>query len=139
MCYNVSMYDLIILGGGPAGTAAAVYAARKQLKTAIITSEFGGQSIVSELIYNWVGTPEISGADLASNMKKHVLYYKGQYLDVIEGEKISSVTKTENIYHHDCGKKELDTKKKSSCRHRIIDYPGFFYELCQSAKKMCRY
>ena len=45
------MYDLIILGGGPAGTAAAVYAARKQLKTAIITSEFGGQSIVSETIF----------------------------------------------------------------------------------------
>lgn len=50
------MYDLIILGGGPAGTAAAVYSARKQLHTAIITSEFGGQSIVSEKIYNWIGT-----------------------------------------------------------------------------------
>ncbi len=93
------MYDLIILGGGPAGTAAAVYAARKQLKTAIIAFEFGGQSIVSELIYNWVGTPEISGTDLAANMKKHVLYYKGPYLDVIEGEKISSVTKTENVFN----------------------------------------
>ena len=92
------MYDLIILGGGPAGTAAAVYAARKQLKTAIITFEFGGQSIVSELIYNWIGTPEISGADLATNLKKHVLYYKGPYLDVTEGEKISSITKNENIF-----------------------------------------
>lgn len=92
------MYDLIILGGGPAGSAAAVYSARKQLKTAIITSDFGGQSIVSELIYNWIGTPEISGMDLASNLKKHVLYYKGPYLDVIEGEKISSFTKNENIF-----------------------------------------
>ncbi len=92
------MYDLIILGGGPAGAAAAVYAARKQLKTAIITFEFGGQSVVSELIYNWIGTPEISGINLASNLKKHVLYYKGPYLDVIEGEKISSITKTENIF-----------------------------------------
>ncbi len=87
------MYDLIILGGGPAGTAAAVYAARKQLKTAIITSEFGGQSSVSELIYNWIGTPEISGADLASSLKKHTLYYKGPYLDIIEGEKVNSVIK----------------------------------------------
>src|ERR1035437_4038708 len=91
------MYDLIILGGGPAGAAAAVYSARKQLKTAIITFEFGGQSIVSELIYNWIGTPEISGTDLATNLKKHVLYYKGPYLDVVEGEKISSITKNENI------------------------------------------
>lgn len=92
------MYELIILGGGPAGTAAAVYAARKQLKTAIITSEFGGQSVVSELIYNWIGTPEISGMDLASNLKKHTLYYKGPYLDVIEGEKIISVIKTGNNF-----------------------------------------
>ena len=37
-------YDLVIIGGGPAGAAAAVYAARKQLKTALVTPEFGGQS-----------------------------------------------------------------------------------------------
>lgn len=90
------MYDLIILGGGPAGVAAAVYAARKQLKTVIITSEFGGQSTVSELIYNWIGTTEISGADLASNLKKHALYYKGPFLDVIEGEKTTKVAKEES-------------------------------------------
>jgi len=91
------MYDLIILGGGPAGTAAAVYASRKQLKTAIITYEFGGQSIVSETIYNWIGTPEISGTMLAENLKKHILYYKGPFLDVIEGEKVIEVNKNENI------------------------------------------
>jgi NADH-dependent peroxiredoxin subunit F len=92
------MYDLIILGGGPAGSAASVYAARKQLKTAIITSEFGGQSMVSELIYNWIGTPEISGAELASNLKKHTNYYKGPYLDVIEGEKIISINKNDDVF-----------------------------------------
>ncbi len=92
------MYELIILGGGPAGSAAAVYSARKQLKTAIITSEFGGQSIVSELIYNWIGTPEISGANLSANLKKHVEYYKGPFLDIIEGEKIISITKNNNVF-----------------------------------------
>lgn len=90
------MYDLIILGGGPAGTAAAVYAARKQLKTAIITNEFGGQSIVSDTIYNWIGTPEISGQELAENLKKHTLYYKGPFLDIFEGEKVIEVNKTDN-------------------------------------------
>ena len=93
------MYDLIILGGGPAGTAAAVYAARKQLKTAIITSEFGGQSVVSETIYNWIGIPEISGADLGKSFKNHILYYKGPFLDIIEGEKIIEVKKDNNIIH----------------------------------------
>jgi alkyl hydroperoxide reductase subunit F len=92
------MYDLIILGGGPAGTSAAVYAARKQLKTTIITSEFGGQSMVSETIYNWVGTPEISGAELAENLKKHTLYYKGPFLDIVEGEKIIDIIKNNNSF-----------------------------------------
>ena len=59
------LYDLIIIGGGPAGSAAAVYAARKQLKTLLIVKEWGGQSIVSDDIQNWIGTPHISGADLA--------------------------------------------------------------------------
>ncbi|MFA6354966.1 MAG: FAD-dependent oxidoreductase [Candidatus Paceibacterota bacterium] len=92
------MYELIILGGGPAGSAAAVYSARKQLKTAIITNEFGGQSMVSEKIYNWIGTPEIGGMELTNNLKKHVEYYKGQYLNIIEGEKIISITKKDNIF-----------------------------------------
>ncbi|MEK7586162.1 MAG: FAD-dependent oxidoreductase [Patescibacteria group bacterium] len=91
------MYDLIILGGGPAGASAAVYAARKQLKTAILTSEFGGQSVVSSLIYNWIGTPEISGADLGANLKKHILYYKGPFLDIIEGEKVISTKKEDGV------------------------------------------
>ncbi len=92
------MYDLIILGGGPAGSASAVYSARKQLKTAIVAHLFEGQSVVSEKIYNWIGTPEISGSDLSKNLKKHIDYYKGEYLDVIEGEKIISIHKNENIF-----------------------------------------
>lgn len=91
------MYDLIILGGGPAGTAASVYSARKQLKTAIITSEFGGQSAVSEIIYNWIGNPEIGGVELKENLEKHILYYKGPFLDFIEGEKVVSVEKIEKV------------------------------------------
>ena len=61
------MNDLIIVGGGPAGVAAAVYAARKRLKTVLIAAEWGGQSNVSAEIQNWIGTPKISGADLAKN------------------------------------------------------------------------
>jgi alkyl hydroperoxide reductase subunit F len=87
------MYDLIIIGGGPAGSAAAVYAARKRLKTALITSEFGGQSVVSEDIQNWIGTVSISGSALAENLKKHVLAYADNVVDVKEGEKVVSIKK----------------------------------------------
>lgn len=91
------MYDLIILGGGPAGASAAVYAARKQLKTAIITAEFGGQSTVSEKIFNWIGTPEISGMGLGLNFKNHILSYKGPFLDVIEWEKVKEIQKNNDV------------------------------------------
>jgi alkyl hydroperoxide reductase subunit F len=87
-------YDLIIIGGGPAGAAGAVYAARKRLKTLFVTFDWGGQSIVSEKIFNWIGTNAISGQELADNLKKHVLEYKGEFLDVVEGEKVESVTKS---------------------------------------------
>jgi len=87
------IYDLIIIGGGPAGTAGAVYAARKRLNTLFITAEFGGQSIVSEKIFNWVGSVSIGGSELAENLKNHVLANAGEKLTVKEGLKVVSVVK----------------------------------------------
>lgn len=92
-----TLYDLIIIGGGPAGSAAAVYAARKQLKTLLIVKEWGGQSIVSDDIQNWIGTPHISGADLAKSLRTHVEEYKGAVLTIAEGE-VSSITGVENDF-----------------------------------------
>jgi alkyl hydroperoxide reductase subunit F len=88
------MHDLIIIGGGPAACAAAVYAARKQLKTALVAGEFGGQSVVSADIQNWIGTPHIAGADLAKNLKAHVMEYAGDILAVHEGVLVSGVSGT---------------------------------------------
>ena len=92
-------YDLVIIGGGPAGSAAAIYAARKRLRTLLIVSEWGGQSNVSEQIYNWVGTPSLSGMELAENFKKHVLANtgEGQTLEVKE-EKVNSVSKENSLF-----------------------------------------
>jgi len=104
-------YDLIIIGGGPAGSAAAVYAARKRLKTLFITSEWGGQSVVSEKIYNWIGTNSLSGNELAENLKKHVLANTGESLEVSEGERVSNVTKNNSEFLIKTeSKKEFNTK-----------------------------
>ena len=93
------IYDLVIIGGGPAGAAGAVYAARKRLKTVFITSEWGGQSNVSEKIYNWIGTVSLSGNELAENFKKHVwanaknTENPDSTLEVKEDGKVNAITK----------------------------------------------
>lgn len=74
--------DLIIIGGGPAGTAAGVYASRKQLKTTLITKEWGGQSTVSPDIQNWIGSPSISGTDLAKDLENHLRTYAGEFVSI---------------------------------------------------------
>jgi alkyl hydroperoxide reductase subunit F len=86
------MYDLAIIGGGPAGVSAGVYASRKKLKTVLITDDFGGQSIVSDSIENWIGTPKISGIDLAKSLENHLRTYANDIVDIKLGEKVSKVS-----------------------------------------------
>jgi len=88
------MYDLIIVGGGPGGVAAGIYAARKKIKAALITDGFGGQSLVSAGIENWIGTKLISGYDLAKSLEEHLRAQQG--IDIIEGELVASVTKRDD-------------------------------------------
>ncbi len=85
------MHDLIIVGGGPAGVSAAVYAARKRLKTILITDDWGGQSTVSPEIQNWIGDVAISGADLAKKLKAHVEEYKGEWLTIVAPHRAKEV------------------------------------------------
>ncbi len=90
---ELMVYDLLILGGGPAGAAAGVYAARKKIRSAIITESFGGQSIVSADIQNWIGEKSISGFDLAKNFEDHVRAQSG--VDIFDGERIARISKNE--------------------------------------------
>lgn len=92
------LYDLIIIGGGPGGAAGAVYAARKRLKTLLITSEFGGQSTVSLDVQNWIGTPHISGENLGKALHDHVFEYKGEFLEIVENEKVSGIEMPEPMH-----------------------------------------
>jgi NADH-dependent peroxiredoxin subunit F len=86
------VYDLAILGGGPAGSDAGVYAARKRLKTVLITAEFGGQSSVSTEIQNWIGTVAISGEELAKQLEAHLRAYAGDVVAIKEREFVTGVS-----------------------------------------------
>lgn len=92
------LYDLAILGGGPAGVAAGVYASRKRLKTIFITETFGGQSVVSDKIENWIGTVAISGADLAKTLEAHLRAYAGDIVHIETGSRIKTVTKKGEVF-----------------------------------------
>lgn len=88
------MYDVAIIGGGPGGVAAGVYASRKQLKTIFITREWGGQSVVSEEIQNWIGEIMVSGEELAKRLEAHLKAYADDIVDIVP-EKVA--TKVEKI------------------------------------------
>jgi NADH-dependent peroxiredoxin subunit F len=108
-------YDLIIIGGGPAGSAAAVYAARKRLRTLLLVHEWGGQSVVSEQVYNWIGTTSLSGHDLAENFKKHVMVNataedKDSTLEVKDGEKVTNISKVGGLPAGEAGLFEVATE-----------------------------
>lgn len=86
-------YELIVIGGGPAGVAAGIYAARKKIHSAIITDFFGGQSVVSTDIQNWIGTSSVSGQDLSGMLEKHLRTQEG--IDIYDGEKVSSISRVD--------------------------------------------
>jgi len=121
------IYDLIIIGGGPAGVSAGVYAARKQLKTALITGDFGGQSVVSEGIENWIGTIKISGNDLAKSLEAHLRAYAGEYVDIKEGELVEDISKTNEGFEVKTNKGSFNSKTlliTTGSYRRKLDIPG---------------
>ena len=98
----IFMYDLTIIGGGPAGVAAGVYAARKKLRTLFLTAatdsagrDFGGQSVVSDDVQNWIGTISVSGSNLAKMLEDHLRAYAADVVDIHTGEKVTAVVKTD--------------------------------------------
>lgn len=130
MLYSNSMnpmYDLVIIGGGPAGSAAAVYAARKQLKTLLIVKEWGGQSIVSDDVQNWIGTPHIPGAKLAEALKSHVMEYKGDVLSIADNEQVTAISGTDGNFTITTDKNSYMSKTiliATGSSRRKLDVPG---------------
>jgi thioredoxin reductase len=109
-------FDLAIIGGGPAGVAAGVYAARKKIKTVLITEHFRGQSAVSGEIQNWIGTTTISGDDLAKNLENHLKSYSKD-IDIKEKEIVKEIIKTDNFF-------EIKTNKNSYQAKTILIATG---------------
>jgi len=104
------IYDLIIVGGGPAGVSAGIYAARKRLKTALIAESIGGQSTESVGVENWIGTVKISGIDLGKQLEQHLRAYAENYVEIKLGERVTKISKTDNVFKVETPKETLESK-----------------------------
>ncbi len=89
-------YDLLILGGGPAAMTAAVYAARKLMKAALITKDIGGQMGDTSLIENYMGFQTISGRDLVARFKEQVEQFD---IPIEQNDMAVEVRKEGDIFH----------------------------------------
>ncbi len=81
-------FDVLIVGGGPAGAAAAIYAARKGIRTGIAAERFGGQVMDTMAIENFVSVPETEGPKLAAAMERHVRDYDVDIMPLQRAEQL---------------------------------------------------
>jgi NADH-dependent peroxiredoxin subunit F len=122
------LFDLAIIGGGPAGVSAGVYAARKRLRTVLITESFGGQSTESIGIENWIGTINIPGPDFGKMLENHLRAYAGEFVEIDHGNKVTKVSKIDGGFQIETEGGKTYTSKTvlvaTGSTRRKLDIPG---------------
>jgi len=88
------IYDLIIIGGGPAGLTAGIYASRRKLKNLIISKDIGGQAATVPEVENYPGFEKIDGFELTQNMKKQAASFGSEFVM----EEMASLIKKDDIF-----------------------------------------
>src|SRR3989338_3449318 len=88
------MFDLIIIGAGPAGITAAIYAARKRIELLVVSKDIGGQAALSGDVENYTGYQFITGPELVLKFEEHLRKF-----DIVlkENESVQEVKKTGNL------------------------------------------
>ncbi|TVT49586.1 MAG: alkyl hydroperoxide reductase subunit F [Denitromonas halophila] len=81
-------FDVLIVGGGPAGAAAAIYAARKGVRTGVVSERFGGQVMDTMAIENFISVKETEGPKLVAALEQHVKQYE---VDVMDGQRAEAL------------------------------------------------
>lgn len=119
------LYDLMIIGGGPAALTAAVYAARKMIKMALITRDFGGQVKDTSKIENYPGYQTITGQELVHKFIEHVQKFD---VPIREDGSITNLTRSNDQFQviHEDGSIFLSRAViwATGKRHRLLNVPG---------------
>lgn len=117
-------FDVLVIGGGPAGASSAIYAARKGIKTGMVVETFGGQVLETLGIENVIGTPYTEGPQLMRQVEEHVNQYG---VDVMKGQRARAIQKKEMIEVELANGAQLKTKAAilaTGARWRAINVPG---------------
>lgn len=91
---DLGKYDVLVIGGGPAGASSAIYSARKGLKTALITEKIGGQVQETKGIENVISIPYIEGPQLANKLASHISEYD---IKTFEHRRVTNIVNQDNL------------------------------------------
>lgn len=117
-------FDVLVVGGGPAGAAAAVYAARKGIRTGIVAERFGGQVLDTNAIENFISVKETEGPKLVSALEEHVRSYE---VDIMNTQRAEKLTPGEMIEIDLANGAKLKSKTviiSTGARWRELNVPG---------------
>lgn len=126
LLYFPLMYDSIIIGGGPAGLAAAIYMARQKLNFVLITKIVGGQTLWSSEIENYLGFHLIDGIHLVQKFREHLNDYQDSFL-LKEGEAVTNVEKQNGGFMVTTDKGTYESRTllvATGEKHRELGVPG---------------
>jgi len=118
------IYELIIIGAGPAGITAGVYAARKRMNFVVISQDIGGQTILSSDIENYTGYQFITGPELTAKFQEHMRRYN---VELKESESVVSLIKKEDLIEVKTAEKAYEAKAvivASGKASRELHVPG---------------
>ncbi|MBE6054638.1 MAG: alkyl hydroperoxide reductase subunit F [Clostridium sartagoforme] len=122
---NKEPFDVLVIGGGPSGSSAAIYSSRKGLKTGIVVERFGGQVMDTMAIENFISVPYTEGPKLSRNLEEHVKSYE---VYIISSESAKSLTKN-NDYIEVTLESDVTLKSKTviistGAKWRDLGVPG---------------
>ncbi len=122
-------YEVLVVGGGPAGASAAIYAARKGIRTGVVAERFGGQVMDTLAIENFISVKQTEGPKLAAALEEHVKEYNVDIINQQKADKIVSAEKTEDGYIHVALESGATLKSRSvilstGARWREMNVPG---------------
>ncbi|WP_059103189.1 alkyl hydroperoxide reductase subunit F [Shouchella shacheensis] len=117
-------FDVLVVGGGPAGSSAAIYAARKGIRTGVVADRFGGQVLDTLSIENFISVPRTEGPKLAASLEEHVKTYDVDVMNLQTAKRLEKKDLFELTLENDAVLKAKTIILSTGARWRNVGVPG---------------